>query len=201
MKEGLKPRKKHSGNWWITGKVKSHAEFVYLCGTKHLKEFYGLWSALANNERQYTSITIDFSKLKEENLYPDENLFADNFKNEYGQIFGNAMQRAKKMIKKNKDKWHDCFIKHGLICHIGTITPDCFASVETKNISENMWFNLLASERQTLKEMNYKFECWIKLLALNKEHMTNEKDYSLRFSYNDESIIISGPNVEKFRYV
>lgn len=153
--KGLKPRGFDRGNWIHPGQVSSHHEMVYLTNAEMSAEFYGLNSALCNNDSQYVILKIDYNGLNEDKFYPDENYMTTS-----KLIPPQEMKDAQAQIISNKDKWKECLTTKNLVCYKDNIQPDVLA-YNTKNIKENLWYNLFCSEEGTYNEFINKFFIWI----------------------------------------
>jgi hypothetical protein len=124
--------RRDKGNWGHV--VSSMENFVYFCNNETAQHFHGARTALISG----SDVAIISVEVEEDNLYPDENLYAET------DVFGNdTMIEMQKKAKDNKEDWKRSLDKQNAVCHKGEISVDSIIDIETFPVSESMFWGFV----------------------------------------------------------
>lgn len=119
------------GNWTITPSMEN---FVYFSNEEMSQHFHGTRTALMSN----SDIAIISVEVEEDNLYPDENLYAES-----DVYYSDAMLQMQNKARQNKDDWKKSLDRSGSVCHKGEIPVDSIIDIETFPVSKSMFWGFV----------------------------------------------------------
>lgn len=157
MENGLQPRRNgDKGNWYKSYQVPSLSNFVYLTNEQTNAEFYAIRSALiTKSDPAIIEVEVDGRK-----LYPDENLFNDNF-----IVMQDNLQEQQRLVKKNKKRWRESLKKRNLVSYHGPITPSKISKIEKKDLKENTFYGFVENfEVKDIDTFDLSFQIGIHLI-------------------------------------
>lgn len=139
VKEGLKPRSlTGKSNWESVPEFKSRDDMVYLT---YSYPFY--FSVQASEEYRLAVVEIDFTKLDEENFYPDEDVIAQATARKNNWPLKDVHLVIKSQLEQVKDKWRGSLEAMGTLSHSGIIPPEAisrYVIVNLKKVKERRFF-------------------------------------------------------------
>jgi hypothetical protein len=146
-----------------------------------------------------TDIVILSVEVEEDNLYPDENLYAESH-----IVYDEAMLAMQKKARDNKEDWKKSLDKLNLVCHKGEIPVDSIIDIETFPVSESMYWGFVEHyEVRDIEAFNTSFDLFLHALKdipnqpinflhlsimpldgdSGKHYLLTYKDYSCKMYY------------------
>ena len=151
--QGLLPRELQinpNSNWTKYYQNESIPNMVYLTIKSYGADFHGTRTALKNNSDEYAVITVDVT---EDNLYPDENLFASGVR-----YYKEELQQMQARVLKNKELWRSSLSLKELVSHQGAISPDKIVDIEIKNIYDSSFRGFFSHKKKCLESFDESYE-------------------------------------------
>lgn len=156
INEGLKPRTGNSkGNWFRDCHIPSINNFVYLTAKKEYAEFHAARTSMISN----SDCCILSIKVVEENLWPDENLFAEN------RILNkNDVKEYQFKVLKNKNKWKESIDKVSAVAHEGGIDSSSIIKYDTFSIEDSAFYSFVRDmKNKDIDSFDISFNVYLKL--------------------------------------
>jgi hypothetical protein len=136
MKSGLKPRR-GVGNWYKKHQFPTNKQFIFLTAAKEAYEFHALRTALIHN----SNCTVLEAEVEEENLYPDENLFAVL---EQAIIYDKEqLQQYQQKAIASKELWKDSLERAQAVAHRGPVEVDKLKVVSEYPIEKSIFYGFV----------------------------------------------------------
>jgi hypothetical protein len=179
LTNGIRPRLKTASNW---GKCPSRPDMVYLTLA------YPLYFAMNPQDKRIAVVEIDFRKLDEDLLYPDEDFVAQARHGENDGDFDTIHREVRESLEDHRSQWRQSIMRLGNCCYKGVIpskaiTRYCIFDVDARpDVAFEMLTPVISMTNFAIKGRDYmQFVDWMfgdrKTLPMIQEVKDLPEDY------------------------
>ena len=137
----------HKNNWDAVYQQKSLNGLVYLTNNDKKAEYYAIRSAIKNKEDALSLIEVE---VVEDQLYPDENLFVENYFPSKSDVLS-----AQEKVLKNKDLWEKSLKEKELVAVSGIIDVKYIKNIKTISLNDSSFYTFIKNcKEKTLEKFD-----------------------------------------------